>query len=395
MYHTSSILDVRHDIQRTGMSHRAFTVIFYFHAESDASARHHVTWVAYIIQTSRTGVKFILRRLIDDSCHLGSLSRLSNHWDAYLCGVRLILQHCNCTPFITMTPRSSFVDSPASVEQLLNNLSALTKLRQPLYVDCKFTTFKGKNRISLLILSALPQNHVYIIDVHSLGEATFTVTGTDGQTLRTILESATLPKVFYDVGFKAFMLRHQFGIHLQCVEDIQVMNWASLPALPDFSFLEALRQCIIRDNHIQPSKKREWYGIYHAARNLYSPVNGGSSEVFNERPLNEIISAYCAQCLEYLPRFRYSYWAYIVRLGREQLTIDKTESKLHSNQLGRRLFKNVAHQRQFQAGQVELGKYLKMRSAPNTFPRTSAFQPSQLSKIVSRIKRLPKFVPRV
>ena len=315
-----------------------------------------------------------------------------------------------------MTPRSSFVDSPASVEQLLNNLSALTKLRQPLYVDCKFSTLKDEHRISLLILSALPQNHVYIIDVPSLGEATFTVTGTDGQTLRTILESATLPKIFYDVSFKALMLYRQFGIHLQCVEDVQVMNWASFPALDYFSFLPALCKCVIRDNHMNPSKKREWYANYIAARNLYSPGHGGSPEVFNERPLNEVISANCAQCLEHLPRFRISYWAYIVRLGREQLTIDKMKSKLRSGQRGRPLLKIAAHQRQFPAGDVELGKYLKMRSAPEVkefkskdhgmgtthpmerienFRGTTAFQSSQLFKVVSGIKRLPKFVPRV
>ena len=60
-------------------------------------------------------------------------------------------------------------------------------------------------------------DRAYLIDAHVLKGDVFTTAGTTGQTLRDVLESATIPKVFFDVRNDSDALLSHFGVKLGCV----------------------------------------------------------------------------------------------------------------------------------------------------------------------------------
>ncbi len=68
-----------------------------------------------------------------------------------------------------------------------------------LYIDLEGPELSRKGSVSLTQILPLPKNHVYLTNVYELNKAASTTAGKDGKTLRNILESATIPKVFFDV----------------------------------------------------------------------------------------------------------------------------------------------------------------------------------------------------
>ena len=62
---------------------------------------------------------------------------------------------------------------------------------------------------------------------YTLKNAAFATAGKDGKTLKDILDSATTPKVFFDVCNDWDALFAHFSIALQSIQDIQLMKNAS------------------------------------------------------------------------------------------------------------------------------------------------------------------------
>lgn len=103
----------------------------------------------------------------------------------------------------------------------------------------------------------------YIIDVHTLGRSVFTTHsttvgnsgnrfGTTGpRTFKAILESPTIQKVIFDVRDDADALFSHFGISMQGVIDLQLMENASRRGSASGKrLLHSLRRCIRTDSHL-------------------------------------------------------------------------------------------------------------------------------------------------
>ena len=58
-----------------------------------------------------------------------------------------------------------------------------------------------QDTIFLIELFVHPQYYIYLIDVYVLGKEAFLTRGSDGQTLKFILESPNIPKVFSDYRY--------------------------------------------------------------------------------------------------------------------------------------------------------------------------------------------------
>lgn len=96
-----------------------------------------------------------------------------------------------------------------------------------------------------LLILVLPRNHVYPSDVYTLKNAAFATAGKDGKTLKDILDSATTPKVFFDVCNDWDALFAHFRIALQSIQDIQFMKNASCSGhTSGKGFLDSLASCI-------------------------------------------------------------------------------------------------------------------------------------------------------
>lgn len=81
--------------------------------------------------------------------------------------------------------------------------------------------------LTLLIDTGTPTRRVHLIDVHILGAQAFNTSGVKGKTLKDILQNDKIPKVFFDVRNDSDALFAHFGVALQGVEDVQLMESAT------------------------------------------------------------------------------------------------------------------------------------------------------------------------
>ncbi|UKZ78132.1 hypothetical protein TrVFT333_005866 [Trichoderma virens FT-333] len=123
-----------------------------------------------------------------------------------------------------------------------------------------------------------PTKTIYLIDVQSLGEKCFSTPGKCLKTLRDILKSPLIPKVFFDVRSDSDALFALFNITLDGVLDLQLMEFATRSVL-----------------------RKSWKSVKEQGRLLFTPKSGGSYEVLNERPLRQDILRYCAQDVSVMP----------------------------------------------------------------------------------------------
>lgn len=261
-------------------------------------------------------------QIYSDSCSIfriyHSLSSLSH--------ISHLPSHISLT--IAMALSSTCIDSPASVSQLVDSLTKLPASETHLYVDCKSSRYD--EAISILLLLVHPQNHVYLIDLQSLGKTAFTLMGRGGETLRSILESATVRKVFFDVRRPSQLLYANFGVTLQGVFDIQLMEVASRsgPLLDARSVRKGIRFCIERDLLMAGPELQEWRSALHAAPTL----TACSPHFYQDRPLKEETRAFCLLDLQYFPRLYNLYWDRLIKLGREQRVIDESRKSIQYSQ---------------------------------------------------------------
>ena len=139
--------------------------------------------------------------------------------------------------------------------------------------------------MSILQVHVSPNDRTFLIDIHSLGKNAVSTAGSSGQTLKGILESDSIPKVFFDVRNDSDALFSHYGIKLACIHDIQLMELATR----SFSrrCVNGLTKCIERDINLSMSERKVWKETKEKGLDLFAPERGGDYEVFNARPLPE------------------------------------------------------------------------------------------------------------
>jgi exonuclease 3'-5' domain-containing protein 1 len=142
--------------------------------------------------------------------------------------------------------------------------------------------------ISILSLYIAPTKKTYLIDIHSLGEAAFSTTTNSGTSLKTVLESSTIPKVVFDICNDSDALFSLFQISVDGIKDLQLMELAFRTG--SRKFVSGLAKCIEKESPISTAAKTEWRLTKERGRRLFAPEKGGCYDIFNERPLKpEII----------------------------------------------------------------------------------------------------------
>lgn len=192
------------------------------------------------------------------------------------------------------------IDTPEAMASLLDSLVDLPNQPPSLYIDLEGITLSRHGSISILQLYVLPKLETHLIDIHKLGSAAFTTPSTNGNTLKAILESPTITKVFFDVRNDSDALFSLFNIHLTGICDIQLMELATR----NFSrrCVNGLAKCMERDLSMTPTERRTWLAGKEAGVKLFAPERGGRYEIFNVRPLPDAIRQYCLQDVQFLPR---------------------------------------------------------------------------------------------
>ena len=191
---------------------------------------------------------------------------------------------------------STLIDSKESLATLIDTVVNLPSNPPSLYLDLEGINLSRHGFISIMQLMLYPQMDIYLIDIHILGSMAFTTPGSGGTTLRSILESPNIPKVFFDVRNDSNALFFHHGIALQGVQDIQLMEYASRPYIRASTkkLVHGLHKCIQTDAPITLQQKQTWKAAKDAGIMLFAPDRGGSYAVFNDRPLKKEIKAYCS-----------------------------------------------------------------------------------------------------
>ena len=194
----------------------------------------------------------------------------------------------------------TIVDSKPSVVSLIDHLQHIPTQPPSLYLDVEGVNLSRHGSISIVQLFVPPKNHMFLIDIFVLGEEAFSTSNGSGTNLRSILESALVPKVFFDVRNDSDALFAHFQISLQGIQDIQLLENATRSYTKDR--VVGLGTCIERDAQLTREDSTAWKATKERGRLHFDPTFGGSYQVFNSRPMPHDIIEYCTQDVVYLPR---------------------------------------------------------------------------------------------
>lgn len=202
-------------------------------------------------------------------------------------------------------PSIIIVDTFAGMTELLETISDMPAQPPSLYIDLEGVNLSRHGTISIMQIFVLPKCRTFLIDIHTLRDKAFSHAISAGTTLRSILESSSIPKVFFDVRNDSDALFSHYGISLSCVQDLQLMELATRR----FSkrCVNGLGKCIENDAPMTLDERAHWKAAKNTGRNLFAPECGGSYDIFNARPISDEIIQYCAQDVQFLPKLWHKY----------------------------------------------------------------------------------------
>ncbi|THY99114.1 hypothetical protein D6C92_02503 [Aureobasidium pullulans] len=197
------------------------------------------------------------------------------------------------------------IDSEEGVRHLIEEIES-SSLQPPfLFMDLEGIYLGRLGSISILQLLVPPNPIVRLLDVHVLQRLAFETKSTTGTTFKDILESDRYPKIFFDLRNDSDALYSHFGIRLQSVIDIQLLEFGT--RIVPGRFLKSLAKSIEEDSGINYYEVKEWQAGKEAGYMLFDPLKGGSYDVFNHRPLDEAIVDYCSRDVQLLPALLQAY----------------------------------------------------------------------------------------
>jgi exonuclease 3'-5' domain-containing protein 1 len=228
------------------------------------------------------------------------------------------------------------INTSQSVAELADKLVSIHKLRRKkalpkpvIYIDLEGLNLCREGSVSILTLlidlETLPKE-VYLIDVHTLGKEAFDTAGVGETTLKDILQDEEILKVLFDVRNDSDALFSHFGIALQGVEDVQLMESATWETTGSRRYLNGLKKCVEKNMAGGSAEHRvKWLKDKNAGERLFE----ADHKVFNERPIPAPIIAYCEGDVRCLPQLRNG-----LVLGRSQqwhdLVLDETKKRVAS-----------------------------------------------------------------
>ncbi|CAI9638036.1 unnamed protein product [Alternaria burnsii] len=217
-------------------------------------------------------------------------------------------------------PPVVFISTLDELASMLAALQDLPKSPPNLYIDLEGRNLCRNGTIALMTLHVPSKDKIYLVDIHTLGARAFSTpataplpntaldttetVGDPATTLKALLESSTIPKVFFDVRNDSDAIFAHYGINLSCIHDLQLMELATTTR-GSRQYLVGLGKVIeyntsrlfITPTQAQFSKKTKEAGL-----KLFAPEHGGNYKVFEERPLSKAIKDYCVQDVVHMPQ---------------------------------------------------------------------------------------------
>lgn len=179
----------------------------------------------------------------------------------------------------------TFANSQSLVAVLVVALQNLPFIPPSIYLDLEGTKLSRNGSISIMQIFMQPTNQVYLLDILVLREKAFNTPSQSGTDLRAILQSESIPEVFFDVRNDADALFAHFGVSVEGVVDVQLMEVAARRS--SRAFLLSLGRAFEQDAQLKDEAMKQWKATKEKGLSLFAPERGGSYEIFNTRPLPE------------------------------------------------------------------------------------------------------------
>ena len=198
------------------------------------------------------------------------------------------------------------IDNVDALSALVDGIAA-AEPKALMFVDLEGINLSRHGSIAIMQVLVPPSPRVHLVDVSTLKADAFTATSSDGSSLSSLLEDETVAKVFFDVRNDSDALYSLFGIRIQGVIDLQLLEFATRRVRG--RFLKGLAKCISEDAPPGWREHSEWEQVKQAGKRLFAPEKGGRYEVFVERPLSSALLKYCAQDVSMMPKLLSTYGA--------------------------------------------------------------------------------------
>ncbi|KAJ7791727.1 ribonuclease H-like domain-containing protein [Mycena olivaceomarginata] len=169
------------------------------------------------------------------------------------------------------TTNTVFVDNISLLHSCLTALGNTTSIA----VDLEGVALCRSGILCIMQLKASESDTVWLVDIVTLRASAFDVIGTSGKSLRAMLESHSIKKLFFDVRNDSDALFNLFGVALANVYDLQLLEVAVRSSNPGVS-------------RPTESPRRRGGGSLHLSV-------GVGMRSFKKRPLAPALVTYCAQ----------------------------------------------------------------------------------------------------
>lgn len=186
-----------------------------------------------------------------------------------------------------------------------------------LYLDLEGFQLGRHGSISLMSVLVYPVGVVKVIDVHELGSLAFTTPDTNGRTLGSILQDPEHGKFFWDLRSDFDALWHLYGIKLEGIVDIQLLENYSREGSSK-ELLLGLAKAVDSVVPLSDVEKLRWTSTKQTLKRQM-----GSTDVFANRPLDDATLRYCVNDVVHLPYLHQHYfqqcqqgWRYPVEVSR-------------------------------------------------------------------------------
>jgi exonuclease 3'-5' domain-containing protein 1 len=214
-------------------------------------------------------------------------------------------------------PVADLLDTAGGISALVDIIYGQPAKPPSLYIDLEGVNLSRHGSISILQIYLQPENRTYLVDIHTLGHTAFSTRGSNGSTLKELLESESIPKVFFDVRNDSDALYSHFQIKLAGIQDLQLMELATRTFSK--AHVNGLGRCIERDAPLSSSERVTWKLAKEKGLKLFAPERGGSYEVFNQRPVSDEIRLYCVQDVRFLPQLWNLYHSKMTQLWKDRV----------------------------------------------------------------------------
>ena len=212
------------------------------------------------------------------------------------------------------------VDTAHALTFLLSETQHLPNDPPSFYIDSEGYMLGRRGTIDLLQIYVLPLQETFIIDIFKLKHAA-TETRFQGNSLRKLLESPSIQKVFFDVRNDADALFSLLGVSLDGVVDLQMMEY--FQERRTGRDLASLKRCVEYDGGLAAEDFEEWSQLKSSS--IHAAKVGDLDDLPSQRrPLSPNMLQYAAGDVEYLPCL---YETYRQRLTNRAWDAVRTETK--------------------------------------------------------------------